>query len=278
MIQKRHFILCLLTTLNLIAPTYLKTELTIEHYTDRIFMTENPPLIVFWTQKAGCTTVLNALVQSCGLEEEASHYPTVHHYFWNKRYWEQNFTAEKFYSKDYYKVKFVRNPYIRAVSSYIHIIKYKLAVLSFESFLELLEKKDWNSFSPITAIQHGIRTHTQPQSCPFDQYMNIIQIEKPTKQLQKLQRKTGISIDLTIAHKTKYLLDYIYYVGDLLFNIEKQYPPFYAFYSEKTLALVEKIYQQDIESFNYEVPKEITLFLKTQNHNRPFEIGDFWSQ
>src|SRR5947209_6686716 len=104
---------------------------------------ERHKLVMLWSEKASCTTAIVMMLRHMGLLEEAKAY----------HYWIHKYRSEVFYKKygfvdlnkhllsgKYFVFKVIRNPYDRAVSSYLHTMKYCLVDepqyrMSFEQYL-----------------------------------------------------------------------------------------------------------------------------------------------
>ncbi len=227
-----------------------------------MFINDNPPLIVDWTEKAGCTLVWMMLLDNYGLLEKAIKYHPWIHYYRMKIYSKKHkITPDRFLDPKYCKVKFVRNPYNRAVSSYLYCCKKYFFKGSFEDFLISLKNQKWKNLTQKEIL--GIKGHSIKQSKFSDKFMDyIIPIENPN--LQEINAKTGLNLSLDkyqSSHHTQYLESYYYYVGNLPFTKMERYPPYYCYYSPKTLELVEELYKEDIASYGYTLPKEVIDFI-----------------
>lgn len=118
---------------------------------------------------------------------------------------------------------------------------------------------------PLFNIRY-VEYHAQIQSKPTDKFMNkIIHIED-TSQLEALNKKLSLNLSFCskLTHHHNYSRSEPYYVGDLIFEKGDTYPPYYAFYSQKTLELVQTIYKEDIEKLGYKLPNEIQNFISQQ--------------
>eukprot|EP00438_Fugacium_kawagutii_P014834 Skav234808 [mRNA] locus=scaffold69:659214:660368:- [translate_table: standard] len=105
-------------------------------------------LMVNWTPKAGCTGVVRAFMENQNLLDHAQHrWGWIHDY--RLRQYRQEFGVvqlPEILDDDtfpYVRIKFVRNPYMRIVSSWLHIFGTKL-VTSFSSHVEKYKLSNTN--------------------------------------------------------------------------------------------------------------------------------------
>lgn len=88
------------------------------------------PIVVCWSPKAGCTTVLKWFLEHNGLLDEAvAHDPWVHGYRASRLCAGEDYRrqCERLFgrrSADRFIVKVIRNPDLRAVSGYLHLLRW----------------------------------------------------------------------------------------------------------------------------------------------------------
>jgi hypothetical protein len=98
----------------------------------RILPLQQPgfPVAVFWSAKSGCTTVLKWFLTQNGLLDEALAYSDwIHNYrheklFTSKDYVRQCERLVKHSHRDTYIIRVIRDPATRAVSSFLHFVRY----------------------------------------------------------------------------------------------------------------------------------------------------------
>lgn len=215
-----------------------------------------------WTPKSGCTIVKKMWFNYMNILEEALEFhkgwihdftPTFH-----KRFGEA--TLDELKSDDFIKIKYVRNPYDRAVSSFIHgcendlFGKYNDKNLSFFEFLDLLGSGN-------LGINEGKNHWRLQNSLPELEYNEIIKIENLSSETKRLNQKYNLDLNIyTSSHhikKTSALKDFSNFrMLDVKFFIKtkKKFPSYDSFYTDKSKQLVYQIYKTDIERFNYKFP------------------------
>ena len=174
-----------------------------------ITFVEPADIAVMWSPKAACTTVVSWAFQHNGLLQEALgfnpwiHCYRLHHYQKTERYLRR---LRHFGQHARYVVKVVRNPFDRAVSSFIHAYRndYEDLALreilgrpvdrerrfSFREFVELLERSDLNRCN----------AHHRLQSTPLERHVvfelkphRIIKIEDGLERaLSDIERKFNL--------------------------------------------------------------------------------------
>lgn len=172
------------------------------------------------------------------------------------------------FNKNTIKIKFVRNPYDRAVSCYLHSCRYKLgglrhynnANISFEFFLKLLLNKKNNKLTG--DIHYDLQSlEIENKRKIFDK---IIKLEKLNEGAKELEEEYNLLLKTNFTshhHKSSNSKNINYYIGNLNFNeIKKQIPTYNNFYNEKTKKLVEKVYGKDIELYNYTFEEFMSKF------------------
>ena len=223
----------------------------------------NKNILIDWTPKSGCTTVCKMIFKYLGILDEALKYSKWIHDYRMHKYYSKYGEIDKEsllhgkYSK-YLIIKFVRNPYSRAVSSYIHAMKsIKLIELigldniSFIHFLTLIRNKN-------ITVEEG---HWRIQKLSYEndnnkKNLNIkyIKIENIKDELNILKKNNNIDLyyDFTSNHHIKKKDNINKFVGNIKFkNLNNKFPKYRYFYNDKIRKLVEEIYFNDIKTYNY---------------------------
>lgn len=224
----------------------------------------NDKFIIDWTPKAGCTIVCKMIFDKLNILNEALKFHYWIHIYREKKYYQKYGRVNKkmLFNKNTIKIKFVRNPYDRAVSSYLHacdtIILKQVDKddISFEVFLKLLVKKKL-PYNPHYNLQ-SFKIENNA-GLVFDK---IIKLEKLDKHLEELKQEYNLELEnIFTSHHRKTTNSKNYYIGNLNFNeIKKQIPTYNNFYNKKTKKLVEKIYGKDIKLYNYTFKEFMSKF------------------
>jgi len=219
--------------------------------------------IIDWAPKAACTIVTKQWFDQMGILEEALSYNPWVHCFREHVFYEKfgSVTTSHLESDDFIKIKYVRNPYSRAVSSYIHGCK-------FPGLFENFEKKNPSFHVFLQGLASGklsINTggnHWRIQNCypkvKYDETIKIENLEPETKRLNKkynLNLKCNFTSDHHVEKNDKI---------DNFFNTpasevknyldENKIPEYDSFYNEEVINMVYEIYKTDIETYNYKPP------------------------
>jgi hypothetical protein len=145
---------------------------------------------------------------------------------------------------DYLKLKFVRNPYSRAVSSYLHL---SINNLSFYEFLLNLFNNKYE-YNIHYASQHHLLEKKQKI------YNEIIKIENIDSEIERINKKYNIKLEYNSFsnHHSQKHLNEKKYVGYIKYSNIKNIPSYKYFYDDERIKqLVYDIYKIDINLYNY---------------------------
>jgi hypothetical protein len=200
-------------------------------------------IMVLWQAKAGCTMVKKMFFHHEGkLEEILKKHPWIH----NFNYSEYSMKTPNENTKI---IQFVRCPFERAVSSYIHVQKHFYAFksripenLRFCSFLDFLK-----NFKDMDGNIHYNKQKTTYKNIDF------YKIEELDQNIQSFNKRYGLNykkFESTHYAKRTYVNSFL---GDKSWkDIENCIPEKYTyFYDDNIRNLVEELYQDDIVSFGY---------------------------
>ncbi|KRF18676.1 sulfotransferase family 2 domain-containing protein [Paenibacillus sp. Soil787] len=230
----------------------------------------NFPIILYWSPKAGCTTLLKWFLYQADLLDVALEYhPWVHQYevfIKSKPEYIDELLSSLPY-KDSYKL--VRNPYTRAVSGFLMLFTYMDTILqsvkehlyndphspkglSFKQFLYYL--KD-------LGVGHGhIEFHfamqyREGEEHYIDQY---IYLENLSDELAKLERKYSLKksnlSDLSNSHHHfSSLMTHRGNFANVSFTDPAfpKLPTYSSFYDYEAIQLVRELYKKDFEKYGY---------------------------
>jgi len=235
--------------------------------TNEIYYNKNKCLIagevlIDWSAKAGCTTVVQMVFKKLGILKMALDYhPTGWvHDFRDERYYNMyKHKDDSLYFKDpnIKKIKFVRNPYNRAVSSYIHLNRTKLRDLvpeknlTFEEFLTLMKHKRIvdNPHWGYQCRQGEINSYNNGKSF-YDRVVKIEQFPEVLDSLSDIIKLEPVKYD---THHVVYETEQTGYAGNVNWDkIRNNLPSPGAFYNEYTIDLVKEVYKYDLMLYKYE--------------------------
>ncbi|HWO96610.1 MAG TPA: sulfotransferase family 2 domain-containing protein [Bacillus sp. (in: firmicutes)] len=244
------------------------------------------PIILMWSHKSGCTTLLNWFFHHINLLDEAKKYhPWVHQYevevFKNNDDYAQDLVNLLLSGKkEVYKL--VRNPYKRAVSAFLMLYyqdePYWYGVwktirthhfghsrnqngISFKQFLYYLK----DTGADISSTNHHFaEQYIDGEEKYIDHY---IYLEDFRHQIPAIEEKYKLKqTDLTQFYSSHNTSRYMTHKGnyaevsitDPAFPV---FPTYSSFYDEETKKLVDEIYQRDFEMYGYE--KKFPLYKST---------------
>lgn len=226
-----------------------------------MLLINDPKKIIFeLSAKSNCTVITKMFFDYIGQLERALKFSSwIHDY--RGKYSRRQSLPLKNEEKDYIKIKFIRNPYDRAVSSYFHVMKTKLHIrwrlnkkLSFNDFLDIYHKIKNKRGSD----------HIKPQTLGRE-YLNInyfdeiIHVEDLESEINKINKKYNLNLNCNydshhwtcknISEKKQY------FVGNLSYNeISKliknnELPDYDYFYNDEIRQKVNEIYKNDINLY-----------------------------
>ncbi|CAM3868078.1 sulfotransferase family 2 domain-containing protein [Cytobacillus oceanisediminis] len=226
------------------------------------------PLILFWTPKSGCTTFNKWFFFQIGLIEKVPNRKGgVHgyrdHVYRKEPVYTQGLTNSLIKgNKDTYKL--VRNPYRRAVSSFLHTISNQWLISKFNSDINkgisfkqfLYHLKDLGP-----AINKADR-HISLQYIEGEERFikNYIKLEKFANQIREIESKYGLlkaplSQLSTSPHHFSEMMNNRGEFAETVITKEKfegNFPTFKSFYNNETKRLVKEIYSKDFEVYDYD--------------------------
>ncbi len=235
-------------------------------------------LAVFFSAKSGCTFLVKWFFFQIGHLTAALDFNHFVHNYREKVYLnsdhftksENNFINTK--GKDYLKIKVVRNPFERAVSSYIHFlgmldkqhpeinnnfgIGYEKMNYSFADFLNLLSTINVNKCNVHWRQQYQLIE----RRLKFD---HIIDLNNSTEELLKLEdvyklKKTSDITSLvqsghhSSGKKTPANQQFCGYTA-FAFAVKKNRPDYKYFYNAALENQVRQIYQVDFEKYQFDL-------------------------
>lgn len=210
-----------------------------------ILLNKNKKIIIDWSAKAGCTNIVTMFFKYIDLYKKFYLKNPIHIHNERTNYILKNKIDDSFLiNTDYLKLKFVRNPYSRAVSSYLHL---SINNLSFYEFLLNLFNNKYE-YNIHYASQHHLLEKKQKI------YNEIVKIENIDSEIERINTKYNIKLEYSSVsnHHSQKDLSEKKYVGYIKYTNIKNIPSYTYFYDdEKIKQLVYDIYKIDINLYNY---------------------------
>ncbi|MBY6037691.1 sulfotransferase family protein [Fictibacillus nanhaiensis] len=234
---------------------------------------ENFPVVLFWTPKSGCTSLMKWFFYHIGHLEKALEYsPWVHKYRLEVFQANRNhpsFATNILHSKKEY-IKLIRNPYKRAVSSFYAVIKnpHFLGMnrkhlaesgLSFIQFLNLVKEVFTEDVQPDL---HLYKQSVSGEKTAINRYIRLESFQASINNIERRYRLTKSPLSLFKEsphhhnHHMKIMGQHqntIIQLKDL--NNVKPLPSYESLYDKQAVKLVEEIYADDISLYRYTFTK-----------------------
>lgn len=228
-------------------------------------------VLMEFTPKASCTSAVIAFFESVGFEYGVD-YKGWPHVFRDRYYNPRcgHATACHYLNPNWFRFKVVRNPYERAVSSYLYIMNTPMFIpflppvgnASFEQFIDYL------ATLPLHEFQEYATRHAAPQSQNYERYAFeknlppifhvIVKAEESEIGIQAIYDRVGVRYELKPLVKHHQTRDDSVqkYVGNLSWiDVRDQVPKSYGyFYSHSLKKKVETLYKWDLQLYNYTYP------------------------
>ncbi|MCM3197160.1 sulfotransferase family 2 domain-containing protein [Priestia megaterium] len=239
------------------------------------------PLILFWSPKSGCTSLTKWFFFQINLLDEALAYqPFVHVYrdeVYNNNLEHLQCLKKTLSREEKSTIKLVRNPYTRAISSFLHVLNYdtvrgapfreslqslcrqnKGQGISFKQFLYAVKK--------VGTDLHSIDGHVAQQYIDGEErWVNdyvklenfnrsILELEKnhnllksPIDKLSQSEHHHSVLVseggEMSECYAEKLMTKEILLKGNL--------PSYDKFYDQETLELCRELYIKDFQTYNY---------------------------
>ena len=230
-------------------------------------------ILIDWSAKGGSILIVSMFFEHMDLLKKAhSHSGWIHDYrcdIFQGKSRKHNYpprSIDQILSKQAYKIKITRSPFTRAVSSYCHIMKYKLKKkYKFDDTTSFIDFLKYISECPFRDIhwQPQIRSREKAQK---DFFNMVCKLENISEDMQQVNKEIGTSFNFkeqikktrhphhlkhgagtwTGLRNLRHLAD----IPWLKFN-PPNFPDYKYFYNQESYDLVSKIYSDDIERYNY---------------------------
>lgn len=246
----------------------------------RIFRPQNQPVIhpkeitalfdpvnkvvMDWSPKVGCTILTKMFFRQMGLLEKALEYHSwIHEYRMHVFSKESPTRISDILNPENFTFKVVRNPYMRAVSAYIHTMKKGVmhppvtrtlkrrdANISFEQFVEFLSKSDLTSCDPHYALQKKYFEFNHP-GC-FRKIVHLENLEKGISEVNEEGRQNFNLTGLSSHHHTAVTEGIIHEPFRIKWNdIAGRIPSYLSFFNEQLAESVYQLYKEDFDDYGY---------------------------
>ena len=236
---------------------------------------EKKDVAVMWSAKAGCTFAVKWFLLQRGELEQALAYSSWIHDYRTQVYRKSEAYQAGVHRAEYGKfryLKLVRNPFARAVSSYLHMVRTVGDHTFHAPFNEFLgrdiEGTDGATFSDFCNFLLATDTarcdvHYRRQAHPMEvdgliDLDHVIHLENLAAELAPVARHYGLkdySVDeLSASHHNTRRDQSEAFVGDQVFRRTEEdvYPDFRAFYNDELTGKVRQIYSQDFARYGYQ--------------------------
>jgi len=232
-----------------------------------------------WTPKCACTTACKMFFHELGLLEDAIEFHPFIHQYRQRVYEPKNPVLTNYlHKKDMIKFKVVRDPYRRAVSSYVHYMRDAYTAENHPVIAQIKQmtgEEEPNNISFIDYLNYVSRIDVGKGKTEFHQevqhdsidiennWNHIVKIENIKNEIDKINKAHGttLSVEGDIGksfHYTKKIKDF----GDIAFDKRAKdiitregddtiIPDYKFFYNPATREIVEQIWGKDIELYNY---------------------------
>lgn len=249
-----------------------KIEFARKLSTTKPLFAEEFPIIFFWSPKSGCTSLIKWYFYQLGLLEEAlTYHPWVHYYRMD------NFQKSKTYDiavmrhlvfRQKETIKLVRDPYTRAVSSFLAAVKHpELLEVEYPkireglSFIEFLHKIKRLGVEKGKVNFHIAQQYINDEELYITNYIKLEEFKSEIRKLENLFDLKRAPLDYLVKshhHITPNVQDGVetpYYNVKLTAASVKNttLPSYDHFYNKATRQLVTELFKEDFIKYGYNV-------------------------
>ncbi|MFV8819968.1 sulfotransferase family 2 domain-containing protein [Haliea sp. E17] len=238
---------------------------------------EDRDVAILWSAKSGCTFIVKWFLLQRGELEQALAWSSWIHDYRTGVYRKSEAYAAGVHRAEFGKMRYlrlVRDPFSRAVSSYLHMVRTVGDEAFHRPFNEFLgrdiEEGEGVCFSEFCEfllatdvarcdVHYRQQAHNLETRGLVD-VDHVIHLETLEQELAPLARRYGLlpaSVsELSASHHNTRRQDCGDYVGDVPFKRTEAdtYPDYRAFYNAELLEKIAAVYREDIQRYGYRVP------------------------
>ncbi len=222
-----------------------------EIYKELFYADTKNKICITFTPKSACSAAFQNFLDLVGLLKDGLEVnPFIHiyrcHIFNN--YVNTVLDVNQLIKENYFFIKFIQNPYIRAVSSYRHV-NYNG---SFRNFMKKLINNDLNDFND-NDIFHFNKQYIKDEESYINKYIKIDKNEIFIIELKNTKKFVFYTNKYSSIHYGIKNINNNSFCGDLIKNdIINNLPSSYKyFYDDEIKNMVEIYYKDDIDKYNY---------------------------
>lgn len=228
------------------------------------------PLVFFWSPKSGCTSLIKWYFFQIGLLQEAMDYNPWIHFYRVEVYEKQEYYKPKIVKQlldgNKHVFKLIRNPYTRAVSSFLAVIQDKqLRSLVFQRDIPngLSFKQFLYHVKNIGVTRDLIDHHIAQQYVEEEEFFikHYIRLEDFSAEIRDIEKKYNLlkspllNIIKSDHHTAQNMNDKSKQVfADVKMfpgTLSKPLPHYRNFYDDETRDLVRELFEKDFEKYSY---------------------------
>lgn len=216
----------------------------------RMLISEKDNLIFFYTPKAGCTTAKSIFFDFLGILPPENYLWGIHE---NKFYSKFRIYELPFNYSKYLTIQFCRNPYERAVSSFLTHIQHKICEKTKKRIKPCQLSQNINFIDFLNIIKSGHLQNTCSHCWDHAQHQfqtkkikEIVQIENLDTELSRINKLYEFNFKNVSYEKHSWRTKIQNNELPKEFN-----KPYEEYLCTKSIALINHIYYKDIEFFGY---------------------------
>jgi Sulfotransferase family len=233
---------------------------------------EDFPLIIFWSPRGGCTSLIKWFYFQVGVLQDAKNYnPWIHYYRMNIFEKQPNYVnrlSKCILEEKKESVKLVRNPYKRCVSSFFATLTNKIIMeqiapnskggLSFKEFLYLVRQK---GVKRGRINNHVAQQYEEGEKMIIRNYFKLEEFEKAIINFEtkyKLTKSPLSEIIKSPHHMSSKMINNNGVNANTIITLNMfsgSLPTYESFYDNETKELVKDLFIKDFQAYGYDQSK-----------------------